>query len=426
MRDNRGLISRLLIAALLLPAVPATPQRFDVVVYGATSGGVMAALAAKREGASVAVVEPGRFVGGLTAGGWSTVGSADQKLAAGLAREFYERVGRRYGKPVAWAFEPHAALAVFRGMLREAGIAVYREEPLREEGGVKKRKRKLRWLITENGRVFRGEVFIDATYEGDLLAHTGLRYEKGAPEEPAAADLTFGLCLASSPTNQIPYPKPLHYDRNAFAAASEGPQEVEGWFLAAELPAGKLSLRFRSGVPGLPAASGWIYAEADYRRRAEFYQMRIDHVAGLLYFLAHDRAAPKPVRERLAAYGLCADEFVYTNGWPHQIYLAEGRRLAASAGEHRVEDAARPFPVPYGSLTPREKDLKNLLVALSPAADPGAWAALRRETISMMIGEAVGVAAAMAARAGVPVQQVDRKALAARLPRAGDGSSIVY
>ncbi len=420
------MIGWLLLAGLFLQAGSAAAQRFDVIVYGATSGGVTAAVAAKREGATVALIEPGRFVGGLTAGGWGTVGSADQKLAAGLAREFYERAGRRYGKPVVWTLEPHVALAVFRAMLRQADIPVYREEPLREDSGVRKHRRKIRRLITENGRVFQGQVFIDASYEGDLLAQAGLHYERGTPQERVVADLTFSLCLSAEPNNQIPLPKPPEYDRTTFLAASGGPQTLGEWFVTARLPGNKMSAGFRAGVPGLPVASSWVYCEAGYRRRAEFYQMRINHVAGLLYFLARDGEAPRAVREALAGYGLCADEFLYTNGWPHQIYLAEGRRLTGSEKAPEIGSPEKPFPIPYGPLTPRESDLENLLVVLSPAVGGRAWAALRRETVSMMIGEAVGVAAAIAARAGVPVQQVDRKALSARLPRAGDGSSIVY
>jgi len=425
-RDNHGLIATVIVAGLLLFASPAVGQRFDVVVYGATSGGVMAAVAAKREGAKTALVEPGRFIGGLTSGGWSAADPTDQRLAAGLAREFYERVGRRYGKPVAWSFEPHVALAVFRAMLKEAGIPVYREEPLREGSGVKKRKRRLRRLITESGRVFEGVVFIDATYEGDLIAEAGLPYGRGTPQDSPTADLTFALCLSSEANNQIPFPKPSGYDREAYAAASAGPDTLEGWFLINRLPAGKLSVRFRTGVPALPAASGWVYCEADFRRRAEFRQIRMNQVAGLLYFLSHDGAAPRPVRLALANLGLCADEFAYANGWPYQIYLAEGRRLAGSEELREVRNPDNPFPIPYGVLMPREADLRNLLVVLSPAADGTAWQTLRRETVSMMVGEAAGVAAAMAARSGIPVQQVDRKALAARLPRAAASSGIVY
>jgi len=424
-RDNRDLTAKLILAALLACALPGAGRQFDVVVYGASAGGVAAALAAKREGATVALIAPGRFVGGLTSGGWGVVGEADRALAAGLAREFYERVGRRYGKPVAWAFEPHAALAVFRAMLREAGVAVFREQPLREEGGVKKRKRRIRRVITEEGEVFAGRVFIDATYEGDLIAQAQASYARAEAPEAEVADLTFALCFSEDAALQLPYPKPSGYDPAAFQAASGGPDTLAGWLLLDPLPGAKLAARFRAGVPGLPAASGWVYAEADYRRRAEFYQMRIDHVAGLLYFLAHDEAAPKPVRERLAAYGLCGDEFAYTNGWPYQIYLAESRRLAGMETLEDLEDPQKPLPIPFGVLVPRRDEVRNLLAVLSPSCTGRAWSLLRREPVSMMLGEIAGVAAAMAVRDGVAVQELDRETLAAGL-RALTGRDVVY
>src|SRR5437773_900655 len=162
---------------LFLPALLAfgAPRKFDVVVYGGTAGGVMAAVSAAREGLNTALLEPGRHVGGMVSGGLGFTDYGKKEVIGGYALEFYYRVGRRYemsryGNEVSWLHEPHVAEEIFRQMLREAGVALFEGHRLREEGGVRKEGRQIVEVMMENGASFTASVFMDSSYEGDLMA----------------------------------------------------------------------------------------------------------------------------------------------------------------------------------------------------------------------------------------------------------------
>ena len=178
---------RYLVALLFSISIPPglqAAQDFDVVVYGGTSAGVAAAVAAAREKVSVAIIEPGNHLGGMSSGGLGMTDTGDHKTIGGLSREFYQRVGRYYGEDIAWRFEPHVAEAVFRKMAEEAGVKVFYRHRLREKGGVRKRGARITEIITENGDSFRAKVFVDCTYEGDLMAFAGVSFT-GAGRSPA-------------------------------------------------------------------------------------------------------------------------------------------------------------------------------------------------------------------------------------------------
>ena len=178
----------------------------DVVVYGGTSGGVMAAVAAARMGQRVVLIEPGRHLGGLTSGGLGATDIGKKESIGGLAREFYRRVKRHYADPAAWKygrpedfrshqhdpkedlmfyFEPHVAEMIFDDLAREATVEVIRGERLDLKAGVVKHGVKIAEIVMESGRRFSGRVFIDATYEGDLMAKAGVRYLTGREDNAA-------------------------------------------------------------------------------------------------------------------------------------------------------------------------------------------------------------------------------------------------
>lgn len=175
----------------------------DVIIYGGTSGGIVAAVQAARLGKSVIVLEPGKHLGGMTAGGlsWTDVGNAPDRIKAigGLAREVYRRIGAAYGmkpgteflapkstdaartgvdfaKPPSLSFEPSVAERVFNELAAEAGVAIHFDAPLAD---VEKSGTRITSLATTDGRQFRGRIFIDATYEGDLLAAAGVSFTLG-------------------------------------------------------------------------------------------------------------------------------------------------------------------------------------------------------------------------------------------------------
>ncbi len=409
---------------LALAIAASAAERFDVVVYGGTAGGVSAAVAAAREGVSVALVEPGRFLGGLTACGVAPDAGA---RPAAEPPEFYIRVGNHYGGGAAWNFEPHVATLVLWEMLEETGVAVFREQRLRKEGGVRRSNRRIRRLIADTGVVFEGSVFVDATYEGDLMAFAGVAFRIAVPEAAESPAYSFPLCLTPDKTNQIPYPKPDTYNPDlysAFLGYLHGLRErltrelrLEDLLVMRTLPNRKTLVRTRDNLPLAYKGAGSDYLEAGYLERVHIWQVQLDYTAGLFYFLAHDPRVPDPLREAFAKQGLCADEFAYSNHWAHQLFIRQRRLMVgdtvltwrnAGGGQPQAAGTAlfrgKPFDVPFRVLAPRRERLENLLVVLSPAAGDWISASLRDERVSIELGTTAGKAAARAVTAGKPVQ----------------------
>ncbi len=180
-------------------------EEFDVVIYGGTSAAVIAAVQAQRMGKTVVVVSPDEHLGGLSSGGLGWTDSGNKAVIGGLAREFYHRVWRHYDRAEAWKwqargaygnkgqgtpaidgaertmwiFEPHVAEKVFEELVREHAIRVDRDQWLDRERGVRKTGRRLAAITTLDGRTYGGKMFLDATYEGDLLAAAGVSYTVG-------------------------------------------------------------------------------------------------------------------------------------------------------------------------------------------------------------------------------------------------------
>jgi len=256
---------RSLLALLVLAASGSAADHFDVVVYGGTAGGVIAAVSAARAGMKVALLEPGRHIGGMASGGLSATDVGRKEVIGGNALEFYLRAGRhydmaQYGQEAAWRMEPHVAEEIFRQMLREAGVTVMMEHRLREKDGVTKAGATLRQITVESGASFNASVFVDSSYEGDLMAQAGVSYTWGregtsqygeslagvramteghqfevnlspydakgnllpeidrAPRgEPGAADrkvqaYNYRLYFSDDPANQTPFARPARYD----------------------------------------------------------------------------------------------------------------------------------------------------------------------------------------------------------------------
>lgn len=171
-------------------ASAAGPVEADLVVFGGTSGGVVAAVQAARMGKSVVLVEPGRHLGGMTSGGLSAVDIGDPRSVGGIAREYFTKLAATAGVTLSWdkaftsagggpatggayAIEPHKAEQLFNEMVSEAGVKVHLDARL---AAVKKDGARIAEIVTEDGAVFRGKMFVDATYEGDLMAKTGVSY----------------------------------------------------------------------------------------------------------------------------------------------------------------------------------------------------------------------------------------------------------
>lgn len=483
-----------------------TPRRYDVVVYAATASGAVAAIAAAEEGMRVALLEPGRHVGGVVSGGLGRTDYGNQSVIGGLALEFFERVGKHYNQPVTWFFEPHVAETVFTEWLREAGVDIFFEHRV---DSIQKEGTRIVSLKTNNGALFAASVFIDASYEGDLLPRAGVSYRVGRegreefgesfggrleisawpvqfppisandeqgkllpliyggdPGRPGDADFkvqtyNFRLCLTHRKDNQVPFPRPPHYNPRRYELlkrdlALRGRDfNLHSLMIMSSLPNDKVDVNHGASVSTCYIGANWEYPEADYRRRQEIWEDHKHYTQGFLYFLAHDPSVPKHIQDEINQWGLCRDEFVDTEHWPHQLYIREARRMVGayfmtehdlktsrtkfdsigmgsySIDSHHVQRfvspdgtvvnegntnyPVRPYEIPYRALLPRPQECENLLVTVSMSGTHAAYSSIRMEPQYMIMGHSAGVASAMAVKDSVRVQEVDIRKLQHRL-----------
>jgi hypothetical protein len=489
----------------------------DVVVYGATAGGAIAAVTAAREGARVLLLEPGRHVGGMVSGGLGWTDFGNKAVIGGLSLEFFQRVGKRYGQPVAWTFEPHVAEEVLRQMLAEASVTVRFSSRLRERTGVARQGDRIETIALDDGTVVSAAVFVDASYEGDLMAQAKVHYtygregtsdhgetlagvrdrtpahqfrvrvsplddagrplplvQPGPKGEPGQADkkvqaYNFRLCLTEVKANQVPFPRPARYNPARYAlfarflaasAQAAGTPPRFGWLLKVNrMPNGKTDINNQGAMSTDHIGASWGYPDGDYRTRAAIWQDHVDYLQGLLYFVSHDPEVPRSLRDEASGWGLAADEFVDTDHWPHQLYVREARRMIGgfvmtqadiqgavtkpdsigmgsyNSDSHNVQRVATadgavenegdmqvpvtPYQIPYRALVPERAEATNLLVPVCLSATHVAYSTLRMEPQYMIIGQAAGTAAALAARNHIPVQDVEIAALQQRLGARG-------
>lgn len=423
----------------------------DIVIYGGTSAAITAAVQAKRMGKSVIVISPDIHLGGLTSGGLGFTDTGKKEVIGGISREFYQKVYDHYqsdeawqwqdrseygnkgqGTPAIdgdartmWIFEPHVAEKVFEDFVKENEIEVLRDEWLDRENGVTTEDNRIVAIKTLSGKEFKGRMFIDATYEGDLMAAAGVSYHVGReansvyneewngiqtgvfhhrhhfnvldtpidpywiPGDPSSGLLPrisaedpgakgegdhkvqaycFRTCMSNHPDNRVPFPRPENYDSTQYELLvrifDAGWRE---WFQKFDIiPNRKTDTNNHGPFSSDNIGMNYDYPEASYERRKEIIKEHEDYQKGLLYFVANDPRVPKDIQEEFQQWGLAKDEFTDNGNWPHQLYIREARRMIGKfvmTENELLKKTPTPESVGMGSYTIDSHNIQRYVTA---------------------------------------------------------------
>ncbi len=420
----------------------------DVVIYGGTSAAITAAVQLAQMDKEVIIVCPEKHIGGLSASGLGFTDVGDKSVIGGLSREFYHRVYLHYQNPEAWnwqprseygnegqgttaindsmqtmwTFEPHVAENIFEEFVAENNVTIFRDEWLDRDNGVEMVDGKITSITMLSGKKFEAEIFMDATYEGDLMAAAGINYHVGreansvynetwngvqcghyhhshnfqqlnispyvipgdptsgvlpristeAPGENGSGDkriqaYNYRLCTTNAEGNVVPFEKPENYDpaqyellRRVFRGGRTS------MFGGGIIPNKKRDVNNVGPFSSDNIGMNYDYPEASYQERKVILQEHIDYHKGLLYFWCYDESVPEHLREKMKKWGLAKDEFVDNGHWPYQIYVREARRMLGEyvmteneiMGRHKVDK-----PIGMGSYTMDSHNAQRYITA---------------------------------------------------------------
>lgn len=369
-------------------------KSYDVVVYGGTSAGVIAAYTAKKMGKTVLLIEPGNQLGGLSSGGLGRTDIGNKYAVTGLALDFYRQVGQHYGKLEQWIFEPHVAEEIFNNYIKNADVEVLYRHRL---ASVTKEDGTITEIILENSdhpdhakQTVNGKMFIDCSYEGDLMAKAGVNYTIGregnsvynethngvqlgkthqfmdgidpykiagnaksgllwgiSPDtllpngtgDKRVQAYNFRVCLTRNANNRIEITRPDNYDSTKYELLlrylAKFPTQMEDkitpqWpALGFELvPNNKTDINNgHSAMSTDMIGMNEGYADGDYETRNEITRSHEDYTKGMLYFLGHDARVAKSTRDSMLLWGYPKDEYKNNGHFTPQLYVREARRM---------------------------------------------------------------------------------------------------
>ncbi len=513
------------------------PSTYDICVYGESASGVITAIQSGRLGKKVVLISKNSHVGGLVTSGLTATDMNRNDVVGGLTREYYQRLytyylqpqvwvnqnrdeffvkslkrtykGKNEDRKMQWVYESKVAEKIMVDMLKEANVEVLFNERLKLKGGVKKSGKQLTGIEMESGKMIEAKVFVDATYEGDLMAKSGvsytvgreandqygetlngyrINYEKGtdltqidpyiiegdkksgllpyidkkAPSKQGAKDkkvqaYTYRMTLTDDPANRIKIEKPANYNVLWYEVLLRqiklNPSiELQKIITLTPMPNRKTDTNHLDFF-----GASYDYAEANYEQRKQIEQLHKDYALGMLYFLENDSRVPEHIRKEMSDWGLPKDEFVDTQNFPNHIYVREARRMQGEyvmieknvtkedrkAAEHGIglgsyaldchyvskvidgEGKLRyegtifrpttPYPISYYAITPKKKEVTNLLVPICLSSSHVAYSSIRMEPVYMVLGQSAAVAAAMAIDNNVAVQDISYADLATKL-----------
>lgn len=500
----------LFIFAITLASLCSCAQKeYDLCVYGGTASGVVAAYSAATQGLDVIVIEPTCRVGGMVTGGLGLTDIGNKQVVKGVALQFFRKLGVRYGTLESWVFEPSAAKEIIDGYLDHPRIKVVTGYHFCDAVTRGTDIRSIRVAGGENSLdtlVFNAKWFIDASYEGDLMAGAGVSYRTGrednseygetwngvqlmtghqfpdgvdpyvVPGHPETGLLwgiseqnllpdgtgdkliqsyNYRICLTDSLANMIPIAEPENYDPSRYELllrlydAQKNKRKLDNYFIWSRMPGRKTDINNRGGFSTDMIGMNYGYVEGTWEQRQEIIKAHRDYTLGLLYFTANDPRVPEELRQEAARWGLPKDEYVECGNWSPQLYLRECRRMVGEYvatqadcdnkvvapdgiamaaytmdshncqrvviekdGKKMVKNEGNveihgglPYPISYRSITPKREECTNLLVPVCCSASHIAYGSIRMEPVFMCMGQAAGLAVALAQKHGLRTVQ---------------------
>lgn len=500
------------LAAVMVLSSCANRSEYDLCVYGGTASGVMAAYSAAQMGMNVVVVEPTCRIGGMTTGGLGLTDIGNKSVVKGLPLQFYRNLGKKYGTLESWIFEPSAAKELLDEYMSHPNIKVVTGYHFVDAALDGTKIVSMRAAGGENSAdtlSFAAKWFIDCSYEGDLMAGSGVSYRTGrednseygetyngvqlmdghqfpdgvdpfvVPGHPESGLLwgistqqlspdgtgdnlaqayNFRICLTDVPENMIPIEEPENYDPSKYELllrvydAQKDMRQINQYFIWSLMPNHKTDVNNRGAFSTDMIGMNYDYLEGSYETRQQIIKDHKDYTLGLLYFVAHDPRVPSHIQDFVKNWGLPKDEYTECGNWSPQLYVRECRRLVGEYvatqadcdnkviapegiayaaytmdshncqrivvckdGKYMVKNEGNveihgglPYPISYRSLTPKREECTNLLVPVCCSASHIAYGSIRMEPVFMCMGQAAGLAVAIAQKNGLEdIQDVD-------------------